>query len=204
MKALANFVNKYDLLVSFDEMQAGFGRTGKLFGYMHYDIKPDILCCGKGASSGFPLALVLGSEKVMDLPDIGSMSSTHSANPLCCVAGHENLKALIEDGLIDNAYHLGIKMHQKLGKIRDKYPKFLKYIQGKGLVAALIFYNDKNLPLNSLCDNICEKAFQRGLLVVHTGRESIKIAPPLTINGEALSEGLNVLEECIEEAINEI
>ena len=204
IKALANFANKYDLLISFDEMQAGFGRTGKLFGYMHYDIEPDILCCGKGASSGFPLALVLGSEKIMDLPDIGSMSSTHSANPLCCVAGHENLKALIEDGLIDNAYDLGIKMHQKLDKIREKYPKFLKYIQGKGLVAALIFYNDKNLPLNSLCDNICEKAFQRGLLVVHTGRESIKIAPPLTINGEALSEGLNVLEECIKEAIDEI
>ena len=65
-------------------MQAGFGRTGKLFGYMHYDVDPDILCCGKGSSSSLPLSIVLGSSDIMDLPDIGSMSSTHSAN-FCAV-----------------------------------------------------------------------------------------------------------------------
>ena len=86
------------MLIAFDEMQAGFGRTGKLFGYQHYEVEPDILCCGKGASSGPHLAMVLGSGEIMDLPDIGSMSSTHSANPVACVAGYENLKALIEDG----------------------------------------------------------------------------------------------------------
>ena len=77
-------------------MQSGFGRTGKLFGYEHYGVEPDIICCGKGASSGLPLSIVLGSKEIMDLPDVGSMSSTHSANPLVSVAGHENLKALIE------------------------------------------------------------------------------------------------------------
>ena len=65
-------------------MQSGFGRTGKFFGYEHYEIEPDILCCGKGASSGPPLSIVLGPSEIMDLPNVGSMSSTHSANPLSC------------------------------------------------------------------------------------------------------------------------
>ena len=80
------------ILLTFDEIQAGFGRTGKLFGYMHYKVKPDIICCGKGSSSSLPLSMVLGSKKILDIPNTGSMSSTHSANPMVCAAGYENLK----------------------------------------------------------------------------------------------------------------
>ena len=83
-------------------MQSGFGRTGKLFGYMHYEVTPDIICCGKGASSSLPLSIVLGSKDIMDLAEVGSMSSTHSANPLCCVAGKVNLQEIIV------IYYLGI------------------------------------------------------------------------------------------------
>ena len=197
VKAIYNFSKKYNILIAFDEMQAGFGRTGKLFGYQHYGIEPDILCCGKGASSGPPLSLVLGSKEIMDLPNIGSMSSTHSANPISCVAGHENMKALIEDGLIDRAYELGEIFHLKLNELKEKYNAHLKYVFGKGLVAALVFKNKKNEPLSELCDKISELAFQRGLLVVHTGRESIKLAPPLNISKEALLEGVDVLNSCI-------
>ena len=85
--------------------------------------------------------------------------------------------------------------------IKSKYPKHLKYVYGKGLLAALIFIDENNNPLSSLCDIISEKAFQKGLLVVHTGRESIKLAPPLSITKEALLEGLEVIEECIKESI---
>ena len=201
VQELMIFAQEHNMLVSFDEMQAGFGRTGKLFGYEHYKVEPDILCCGKGASSGLPLSIVLGSKEVMDLPDIGSMSSTHSANPLVCVAGHENLKAILEDGLIENSVKLGKLLHQKLGEIKDKYPNHIKYIFGKGLLAALIFIDNEGNPLVKLCDVVSEKAFQKGLLVVHTGRESIKLAPPLSINKEALIEGIDVLEECIRESI---
>ena len=201
VQELMIFAQEHNMLVSFDEMQAGFGRTGKLFGYEHYKVEPDILCCGKGASSRLPLSIVLGSKEVMDLPDIGSMSSTHSANPLVCVAGHENLKAILEDGLIENSVKLGKLLHQKLGEIKDKYPNHIKYIFGKGLLAALIFIDNEGNPLVKLCDVVSEKAFQKGLLVVHTGRESIKLAPPLSINKEALIEGIDVLEECIRESI---
>ena len=200
VQALMKFAKKHNMLVTFDEMQAGFGRTGKLFGYEYYKVEPDILCCGKGASSGLPLAIVLGSKEVMDLPDIGSMSSTHSANPLVCVAGHQNLKVMLEDGLIDNSKNLGNIFHQRLNEIKNRYPNHLKYIFGKGLLAALIFMDKNGKPLSSLCDKISEKAFQKGLLVVHTGRESIKLAPPLSITKEALLEGLDVLETCIKES----
>jgi len=201
VQEIVNYANERGILVAFDEMQAGFGRTGKLFGYMHYNVEPDLLCCGKGASSGLPLAIVLGSKEVMDLPDIGSMSSTHSANPLCCVAGHENMKAMLEDGLIENSKNLGIVFHETLNTMKDKYSQYIKFVFGKGLLAALVFLDENGNPLNNLCDRVCEMAMQRGLLVVHTGRESIKLAPPLTITKDALLEGLNVLDECIQDSL---
>lgn len=201
VKELMKFAKQHSMLVTFDEMQSGFGRTGKLFGYEHYGVEPDILCCGKGASSGLPLAIVLGSKKIMDLPSIGSMSSTHSANPIVCVAGHENLKAMLDDGLIKNSEKLGKIFHQKLNAIKVKYPKQIKYVFGKGLVAALIFIDNEGNQLIDLCNKVAEKAFQNGLLVVHTGRESIKLAPPLSITHEALLEGIQVLDDCIDESI---
>lgn len=204
VEAVVKYARANDILVAFDEMQAGFGRTGKLFGYMHYGVEPDLLCCGKGASSGLPLAFVLGSKEIMDLPDIGSMSSTHSANPLCCAAGQANLLAILEDGLLENATNLGEKFQHRLRQLKDKYSKHLRYVFGKGLLAAIIFYDQDNKPLSHLCDLISEKAMQKGLLLVHTGRESIKLAPPLSISEDALFEGVDVLDDCINDAIMEI
>lgn len=201
VKAVVEFAHDHEMLVSFDEMQSGFGRTGKLFGYMHYGVEPDILCCGKGASSGLPLAVVLGSTRVMDLPDIGSMSSTHSANPLVCAAGKANLEALFEDGLIENSAKLGIIFHSELLRIKNKFSKHISSVEGKGLVAGVIFNDPSGNPLASLCDKVAELCMQRGLLVVHTGRESIKLAPPLCIHEEALLEGLQVFETAIADCI---
>ncbi|MCV2885440.1 aminotransferase class III-fold pyridoxal phosphate-dependent enzyme [Aestuariibacter sp. AA17] len=203
LEALADFAKENKILIAFDEMQAGFGRTGTLFGYEHYNIEPDLLCLGKGASSGLPLSIVMGSQELMDLPDIGSMSSTHSANPLCCAAGLANLEALFEDGLIDNSMVLGRVLHRKLSELKDRYPNVISKICGKGLLAAVIFENANGEPLSELCDKVCEKAMQKGLLLVHTGRESIKIAPPLSIEEDALIEGVDVLAECIAEAVEQ-
>lgn len=201
VQAITEFAHANEMLVTFDEMQSGFGRTGKLFGYMHYQVEPDLLCCGKGAASSLPLALVLGSKEVMDLPDIGSMSSTHSANPMVCAAGKANLEALLEDGLIDNARELGLFFHQRLTDMTIKFPSHLSSVQGKGLVAALIFTDDENKPLAKLCDKIVETLMYRGVIVVHTGRESIKLAPPLSITRAALAEGLDVIEQTIADCI---
>ena len=203
VQALSEFSKERDILVTFDEMQSGFGRTGELFGYMHYGVEPDLLCCGKGASSGFPLALVLGSTEVLDLPDIGSMSSTHSANPIVCAAGRANLLCLFDDGLIEASKELGAIFHEKLEDIRYKFSEHLNCVQGRGLLAGLLFKDNSGNPLVSLCDAIAELCMQRGLLVVHTGRESIKLAPPLSISKEAMLEGLSVLEQSIADSISE-
>jgi 4-aminobutyrate aminotransferase/(S)-3-amino-2-methylpropionate transaminase len=203
VQALSEFSKERDILVTFDEMQSGFGRTGELFGYMHYGVEPDLLCCGKGASSGFPLALVLGSAEVLDLPDIGSMSSTHSANPIVCAAGRANLECLFDDGLIEASKELGVTFHEELEKIRCRFSEHLSWVEGRGLLAALIFKDVNGEPLASLCDAITELCMQSGLLVVHTGRESIKLAPPLSISKEAMLEGLSVLEQSIAASISE-
>ena len=204
VQEVALFAKENDLLLTFDEMQAGFGRTGELFGYMNYGVEPDLLACGKGASSSLPLALVLGSKEIMDLPGIGSMSSTHSANPLVCAAGLANLQALIEDGMIQNSKKLGLVFHEKLSLVQKKYSKYISSVQGTGLLAAVIFTDSNKNPLSELCDLISEKCLQTGLLVVHTGRESIKLAPPLVINEEELMEGVEVFSMAVEESINEI
>ena len=201
VQELTGFARENGMLVAFDEMQAGFGRCGKLFGYLHYGVEPDLLCCGKGASSAVPLSIVLGSAEIMDLPEIGSMSSTHSANPLACAAGLANLQALLDDGLIENSRRLGEVLHQRLGAIREQFPAHVRYVLGKGLLAAVHFLGPEGKPLVELSTEVCRQAMRRGLLLVHTGRESIKLAPPLCITQEALEEGLDVLAESIQASL---
>ncbi len=201
VQEVARFAVENGMLLAFDEMQAGFGRTGKLFGYMHYNVEPDILCCGKGVSSSLPLSVVLGSKEIMDLPEIGSMSSTHSANPMVCAAGKANLEFILTEGLIDKSRYLGEIFHDGLQRIKKCFPKIISNVLGKGLLAAVHFNNSKGDPLVNLANRVCEKTMQKGLLVVCTGRETIKLAPPLTINVEALNEGLSVFEEAIRECV---
>jgi len=202
IKALVDFAKEHDCLVTFDEIQGGFGRTGKLFVYQHYKVEPDLLCLGKALSGGLPLSAVIGSKKIMDLPEFGSMSSTHSANPLCCAAGLANLEAIESGNLVAKAARKGEMLHHRLDMLKEKYSDRISYIFGKGLLAGIIFKDPKTgEPDGTFPSQVCEKAMQKGLLLVHTGRESIKIGPPLTIPDEALEEGLNVIDEAIAEVI---
>lgn len=204
IKALVDFAKEYDCLVTFDEIQGGFGRTGKLFVYQHYDVEPDLLCLGKALSGGLPLSAVIGSQKIMDLPEFGSMSSTHSANPLCCAAGLANLEALESGDLIAESVRKGRVLHQRLSELKQKYADRISWIFGKGLLAGVLFKDPKiSEPDGFFASRVCEKAMQKGLLLVHTGRESIKIGPPLTIPYEALEEGLDVFDEAIAETIQD-
>jgi 4-aminobutyrate aminotransferase / (S)-3-amino-2-methylpropionate transaminase / 5-aminovalerate transaminase len=200
IKALADFAKEHDCLIIFDEIQGGFGRTGKLFVYEHYEVEPDLLCLGKALSGSLPLSAVIGSKKIMDLPEFGSMSSTHSANPLCCAAGLANLEAVESQNLIAESARKGVILHQRLNELKKKYTDRISWIFGKGLLAGVLFKDpETGEPDGLFPSQVCEKAMQKGLLLVHTGRESIKIGPPLTIPDEALVEGIDVLREAIEE-----
>lgn len=205
VKAAEEFCLKNDILIAFDEMQSGFARTGEAFGYQHYDISPDLICCGKGMGNGFPLSGVIGKQEIMDLPEVGNMSSTHSANPLSCSAGLAVIEEIESKNLIEESRLKGHFLREKLNQLKDNSKGRISYINCKGLIAAILFQDPKSgNPDSLLASKISERCYQKGLLVVHTGRESIKIGPPLTITKEALEEGIDVLIETFFELTKEI
>lgn len=201
VQAIEEVCQSNGILLAFDEMQAGFGRTGKAFGFQHYGVTPDLICCGKGMGGGVPLSGVLGRAEIMDLPDVGNMSSTHSANPLVCAAGLAVIEELEARSLISESARKGELLFGLLDNIKTQFPDLIFKVLGRGLIASVLFKN----PVTGLADSlfasrVAELCMQKGLLVVHTGRESIKIGPPLTIPDDALIEGVEVLAEAIAEA----
>lgn len=197
VKLLFKICKKNNILITFDEMQSGFARTGYKFGYEYYGVKPDLICCGKGMGGGIPISGVIGKKNIMDLPEVGNMSSTHSANPLACYAGLAVLEEINKKKLLQNTKDKEKILFKKLNQIKDKFPKEILYVQGKGLIAALIFNIRSKNNVKKILKSIVEECLKNGLLVVYTGRESIKIGPPLTITKEALIEGINVLDQAI-------
>jgi len=200
IQELAKFAGKHSALIAFDDVQGGFGRTGKLFAFEHYGVEPDLFFVGKGLSSSLPLSAVLGRKKYIDLAPEGSLHSTHSGNPVSMAAGLANLEVLEKKKLVSRSRQKGIILHRELNKLKQKYPHRIKLVLGKGLLAALHSKNPKtDKPDGVFASKVCERALEKGLILVHTGRESIKIAPPLTIPVTALQEGIRVLEESIHE-----
>lgn len=201
IKAMKEFANNINALIIVDEVQSGFYRTGKLFGYQHYDIKPDIICCGKAISSSLPLSAVLTRTEIMELDD--GLSSTHSGSPICCSAALANLEYL-ESNISEET----IKEKESIIKnilfyLKAKYPNIIKSFHGKGLLFAIFIVkpNTKILDIDFV-DKIVEKAFQKGLILIRTGCGTIKIGAPLTIPKEALIEGFKIIDESIEELIS--
>ena len=202
VQSIKKICTEHNILLTFDEMQSGFARTGETFGYKHYDVEPDLICCGKGMGGGVPISGVLGLAEIMDLPEIGSMSSTHSANPLVCAAGHAVIEEIEAKNLVNEAARKGKILFTALNSIKTKYEENISYALGNGLISAILFKDPETGKPDSLFPSkLTELCMQKGLLVAHTGRESIKIAPPLTINDEALLEGLDVLDEAIRETL---
>ena len=200
VQAIERLCREHEILLTFDEMQAGIGRTGKAFGYQHYGVTPDLICCGKGMGGGIPLAGVIGRAEIMDLPDVGNMSSTHSANPLVCAAGLAVLEELESRNLIAETARKGDLLFCGLKDIQKRFPDRISQLLGNGLIAAVVFRSPSSGEADGpFTSRVAERCMQKGLLVVHTGRESIKLGPPLTISDAALSEAIDVLGESIAE-----
>jgi 4-aminobutyrate aminotransferase-like enzyme len=204
VQAIEKVCRKHNILLAFDEMQAGFGRTGRRFGFQHYEVTPDLFACGKGMGGGVPLSGVVGRAEIMDLPEIGNMSSTHSANPLVCAAGLAVINELEQRNLPGEAARKGELLFEGLATLQHRFPDRISTLLGKGLIAAVLFrHPETGAPDGAFTSRVAERCMQKGLLVVHTGRESIKIGPPLTIADEALLEGVDVLGEAIAEVATE-
>ena len=204
-KKLEAFCQENDALLIMDEVQAGFGRSGKWFTFEHYDIKPDLIACGKGISSSLPISAVIGRTDVMNMYPPGSMTSTHSASPLPVVAAIENIKVLKDEKMTENAAALGEVLEERLLDIRKKHTDRIGYVTSKGLVAGLqIVKPNTKEGDKETAYKINERCFQKGLLMfapVGVGGMCIKIAPPLMITKEALEEGLKVLDEVCDEVL---
>jgi 4-aminobutyrate aminotransferase-like enzyme len=202
---LQEFCHKYDIVMIYDEVQAGFGRSGKMFTFQHYGVTPDLIACGKGISSSLAISAVIGRKDIMGLYGPGSMTSTHSGSPLPVVSAIESIKLIQKENLVENSAKLGEILNPEIKRIQQKYPEILGCAHGKGLVAGIqVVKKGTKIPDPDMALKINEKCFQKGLLMfapVGIAGECVKIAPPLMINEEALREGIKVLEEACDEIL---
>ena len=202
VRALGDWTKQNDILLVFDEIQAGFGRTGKWFGFEHYAVKPDMIALGKGMTSSLPMSAVAGRGKILDLARQGEMSSTHTGNPLCSAAAIANIEVIKDERMIENARKLETVVRKELHKLKDKYPGYIGAINGKGLVWAVYMQNPHTGRLDiELAKKVTTLCMQRGLLMLQTHRGTLKMLPPLCITVEALREGIGVIDGAIEDIL---
>lgn len=206
VRRLSEWCRQHQVVLVFDEVQAGFGRTGKFWAFEHYGVTPDLICCGKGISSSLPLSAVIGRTEIMDQFPPGSMTSTHTGNPVCCAAALASLNKILSQKLTENAALLGPVLHAGLQQIQSRHPDVVGHLTAAGLVAGMqLVKPGKKEPDHDLAHRIIELCFHKGLLLfapVGAWGQTVKIAPPLTIPRNALEEGLAVLGQATEEAIN--
>jgi 4-aminobutyrate aminotransferase/(S)-3-amino-2-methylpropionate transaminase len=204
MQALRAWCDTHGALLVCDEVQAGFGRTGTMFGFEHYGIVPDLATFGKGISSSLPLAAVVGRADIMDLHPAGSMTSTHTGNPVCCAAALASIDLVVKEDLAGNACRMGAIMHSELRRLQSRFPQ-IGSVDGKGLVAGVACVKPGTKePDGDLAWNVIERCIEKGVLLfspVGFGGGTVKICPPLVINEEALRESISVLEESFAELI---
>jgi len=201
MQSLRDWCTKHDALFVLDEVQAGFGRTGTMWGFEHYGVVPDLALFGKGISSSLPLAAVAGSAEIMDSQPIGTMTSTHTGNPVCCAAALASIDIVVNEKLAANACVVGNIMHERFREIQTRFPQ-IGNVQGKGLVAGLACVKpDTTVPDGNLAFEVVSRCFEKGVLMfspVGFGGATVKIAPPLVITEAAILESTGVLEEAFE------
>ncbi|HOL71645.1 MAG TPA: aspartate aminotransferase family protein [Bryobacteraceae bacterium] len=204
MQSLRDWCTGHNVLLVLDEVQAGFGRTGTLWGFEHYGIVPDLACFGKGISSSLPISAVAGRADVMDLFPPGSMTSTHTGNPVCCAAALASIDLVVSEKLPEKAARTGALLHQELQGLKSRFPE-IGFVGGKGLVAGVICVKPNTRePDGDLAWDVVRRSVEKGVLMfspVGYGGSTIKICPPLIITADALRDSLAGFEEAFAEAL---
>ena len=201
VQALRRWCDQHGAVLIMDEIQAGFGRTGKFWGFEHYGIAPDLIACGKGISGSLPLSAVIGRKDLMDQFPPGSMTSTHSGNAVCCAAALANLKLICHENLARRAAIVGRIMQDAAHHICDRYSDRILAHHGKGMVASLHCVKgvgETAPPDPALAWQVVSRAVQSGVMLfapVGYGAASVKLCPPLVIEEGSLSEAMQVLED---------
>jgi len=205
MQLLSDWCREHDIILTCDEVQSGFGRTGRWFAFEHYGIVPNLISCGKGITSSLPLSCVIGEDRTMNLFQPGEMTSTHAASPVCVAAALANIEVLTKDNLVQNAQEMGQVLFGELKKVWDDFRDHIGYVQGAGLVRAVHMVKPGGRESDpELAFKVVLKAVQKGLMLagpIGPNGETIKIIPPLIITREAILEGVQTFREAVEESL---
>lgn len=205
MQALRQWCSGHKALLVCDEIQAGFGRTGKMWGFEHYGITPDLAVFGKGISGSLPLSAVAGRPDVLDLYPPLSMTSTHAGNPVCCAAALASIRLIVDEKLAENSARVGAVLHHRLQKLAAG-TSHIACVAGKGLVAGVACVQPGTTePDADLAFDVVRRSMEKGVLMfapVGYGSATVKIAPPLVITEEAIHESVDVLQEAFAEALH--
>ena len=190
LQAVRKLCDEKGILLIFDEIQAGLGRTGRLWACDHWGTAPDILCLAKGIAGGVPMGATLVRPDILASMNKGEHSSTFGGNPLACAAGTAALNALTEDGLIENSEKMGKLFKDELEKLKENH-NMIREIRGKGLMIGI--------EMKFEVKDILMGLMKKGVLMLYSGRNILRILPPLVISKEDITKVLHALDSVLSE-----
>lgn len=199
MRGLREIADKYGILLIFDEIQSGFGRTGRWFAFEHYGVVPDIMTVAKGIASGLPLSGVFAPLDLMRKWEVGSHGGTYGGNAVACAAAVATIQAMREEKMLENAQARGAELMSGLRRLQEEYPQ-IGDVRGLGLMIGTEFVIDgRPEKAKPLAKAIIHAAEERGLLLLTCGTydNTIRWIPPLNVTSEQIQEGLRIFEEAL-------
>lgn len=201
LQGLRKICNEHGILLIADEIQCGFGRTGRFFAFEHFDIVPDILIMAKGLASGMPLSCVAAKSRIMDKAVAGSHGGTYGGNIVSCAAAAATLTVIKKENLLENAAALGIILLDRLNQLKKKH-SCIGDVRGLGLMAGVEFVKPKGkIPDKDKASAVKKACIENGMLILTCGTYDnvIRFIPPLIITEEHLNQGLEIFEKAIEQ-----
>lgn len=204
LKGLRALCDRHGILLIFDEVQSGIGRTGRMFASQHVDVSPDIMTLAKGLGSGLPIGAVVAKKRLMQQWQRGAHGNTYGGNPLCCAAALATLE-LVEKQYMANAADVGAYFMTQLVDLQRRFD-CIGDVRGKGLMLGMELVEDRSTknPASRLCEMVVQRAFHNGLLLLSCGQSTIRFMPPLMIDRVHVDEAMSILVVSIEEARNQL
>src|SRR5450631_3094536 len=198
---LRELCDRHGILLIFDEVQAGIGRTGKMFAAQHWDVAPDIMTLAKGLGSGLPIGMVIAKRSIMQKWSRGAHGNTFGGNPICCAAALATID-LIEREYCANAAKVGDYFMRRLRVFADKFP-VVGEVRGKGLMIGVELVKDRTgkEPAKKLCDALVTRAYHNGLILLSCGLSTLRFMPPLVIDEADVDEAIVLLDRSLTEVL---
>jgi 4-aminobutyrate aminotransferase len=201
LQGLRELCDRHGILLIFDEVQSGIGRTGKMFAAQHWDVAPDIMTLAKGLGSGLPIGMVVAKRSIMQKWTRGAHGNTFGGNPLCCAAALATID-LVEREYCANAAKVGEYFMRSLRVFADKFP-VVGEVRGKGLMIGMELVKDRadKEPAKKLCDALITRAYHNGLILLSCGQSTVRFMPPLLIDEGDVDEAIALLEQSLTEVL---